>query len=348
MQPEIDIRKMAKELIRQAVLEYASDIHILPDLEAYDIYLRHAGGLHIWKTISLELGERLIAYYKYLADMDVGEHRRPQSGSARMELDENERHLRFSTMTNLHARESLVIRLLNSMQNFDLRQHTFFPQTIDHLESLVNRQSGLILFSGPVGSGKTTTMYQLLRTIIQEEQKNIICIEDPVEIEESAFLQLNVNEQAGISYEKLLRQSLRHHPDIIIIGEIRDEETAQAVIRAALTGHLILATVHAKNAEGVVSRLLDLGVSEFLLKQVIHGVVFQKMLPRYCAQCGTHAQIACSHYHKMDKQAVLFDVRDSYDSLMNHNEGLNFNAWLERALKNDAISEKTYLQHYIS
>lgn len=342
----LTIDEIAQEIISEAIIIHSNDIHILPESEEYIVYLRTSQYLKAVRHLKNEEGQRLIAYFKYLGDMDVGEHRRPQSGSCKMILENQERDLRFSTMTNFHAQESLVIRILNPMETIDLRSHSFFPQVIDELERLVKYQSGLILFSGPVGSGKTTTMYQLIRNENQEQTKNVICIEDPVEIEEVNFLQIQVNHQAGITYESLLKQSLRHHPDIIIIGEIRDEETAQAVIRAALTGHLILATVHAKNAEGVLPRLMELGVSKELITQVLIGVVFQKMLPRYCKKCNENTQLKCKHIAADSKQAVLFDVRqgeslEKMDPFL-HRNVFNFNSWLRKALKNEYIDQATF------
>lgn len=340
------IEEIAQDIIGEAVKIHSNDIHILPESGEYIVYLRTSQYLKAIRHLTGEEGQRLVAYFKYLGNMDVGEHRRPQSGSYKITLKDQERDLRFSTMTNFHANESLVIRILNPIETIDLRSFSFFPPVIDDLERLVKYQSGLILFSGPVGSGKTTTMYQLIRNENQSLAKNVICIEDPVEIEEVNFLQIQVNNQAGITYESLLKQSLRHHPDIIIVGEIRDEETANAVIRAALTGHLILATIHAKNAEGVLPRLIELGISKQLIAQVLIGIVFQKMLPRYCKLCKENSLSNCQHMAVDQKQAVLFDVRQG-EALEKINcplqeDSLTFNSWLGKALENEYIDQTTF------
>lgn len=337
-----ELEEFSLELLQVALDARIPDIHILPDQVTYKVFLRMNSGLKLYEEISYDLGLRLIAHFKYLGDMDIGDSRRPQSGACKLQLKQGELNLRLSTMTNFHANESLVLRLMTAMQDFDLASHTFFPDLIPDLERLVKYDSGLILFSGPVGSGKTTTMYQLLRQETRINPKKVICIEDPVEIEVPDFLQIQVNHKAGITYNRLLKQCLRHHPDIIVVGEIRDEETAQAVIRSALTGHLILATVHAKNAEGVVDRLEELGVSRQLLRQVMLGVVFQKMIPRYCTPCQDNAQLDCDHIPTSQKKSVLFDVRTRNLLSENKKQMENFNYWMRKALKNGSINQESY------
>ena len=217
--------------------------------------------------------------------MDVGEKRKPQSGAAHLMVDDHAIELRFSTITNVLLLESLVIRVIRQQAKNQPTIRTYFPEDILLLTSLIRRKSGLILFSGPVGSGKTTTIYQLLRARMAEETLQIITMEDPVEIYEEKFLQTEVNEMAGISYDVLIKSSLRHHPDVLMIGEIRDEETARMSIRGALTGHLMIATIHAKDALGVIARLQELKVTNEQLKQTLIGVVSQRLVPRYCYKC---------------------------------------------------------------
>ena len=233
-------------------------------------------------NISEEEGGRLITYFKYLSNMDVGEKRRPQSGSLAYSLGKDTtQDLRLSTISNYHNQESLVIRLLEVKEEVFLDKSNFFQEELRLMKRLVQLRSGLILFSGPVNSGKTTTMYQLVRDRMKNTNLQVIAIEDPVEIEEEKFLQIQVNEKAGSTYEASLKASLRHHPDIIIVGEIRDEETARMAIRGALTGHLIIASIHAKNAEGVLSRMNELGISNDMLGQTVVAIVFQKLLPLF-------------------------------------------------------------------
>lgn len=219
-----------------------SDVHVLPEQKHYDIYFRLNGQMSKQFYLDHEEGSRLISYFKFRSNMDVSEKRRPQSGSMTFQLKEKAVDLRFSTISNYQSQESLVIRLLKQKETSDEDIKTFFHYEYSLLKKLVDSKSGLLLFSGPVDSGKTTTMYHLVKNRLEGEKQQVITVEDPVEIEESTFLQCQVNEPAGVSYEHLLKSSLRHHPDVIIVGEIRDEETAKMVIRGALSGHLIVAS----------------------------------------------------------------------------------------------------------
>ena len=272
------IEKDAKELIDAAVNQNISDIHILPKDHQYIIYFRKNGELTYFMTQTIEWGKRLISYFKFLANLDVGEKRKPQSGAIHFNRDEGQLELRLSTMTNVYLLETIVIRVIRQTKAQGSPFRTFFPQQMIKLKSLIRRKSGLIIFSGPVGSGKTTTIYQLLRERMDEELIQVITMEDPVEIIEERFLQTEVNVRAGITYEALIKASLRHHPDILVIGEIRDEETARMVIRGALTGHLMVATIHAKTALGVIGRLQELNISRTQISQTLIGVISQRLI----------------------------------------------------------------------
>ena len=307
--------------------------------------------------ISADDGSRLITYFKYLASMDVGEKRIPQSGSLLFTLEQDEmQDLRLSTISNYHNKESLVIRLLEIKDEVLLEKSTLFQEELRLMKRLILLKSGLILFSGPVNSGKTTTMYQLVRDRMQNTQLQVIAIEDPVEIEEEKFLQIQVNEKAGNTYEASLKASLRHHPDIIIVGEIRDEMTAKMAVRGALTGHLIIASIHAKNAEGVLSRLNELGISDDMLRQTIVAIVFQKLLPLYCYLCDGTCGIYCSKFPVNHKRSSLYDVlRSDHIQTEIMNNSLNtsekrdrsFNHLLKKVYAYGFISEDTYFQYFI-
>ena len=304
-----------------------------------------------------EEGGRLITYFKYLAIMDVGEKRRPQSGSLIYSVGEDQvQDLRLSTISNYHNKESLVIRLLEVKEEVYLEKSTLFQEELRLMKRLVLLRSGLILFSGPVNSGKTTPMYQLVRDRMRHNQLQVITIEDPVEIEEEKFLQIQVNEKAGNTYEASLKASLRHHPDIIIVGEIRDEETARMAIRGALTGHLIIASIHAKNAEGVLSRMNELGISNDMLRQTVVAIVFQKLLPLYCFLCDGPCGIYCPKFPVKQKRASLYDVLTSgnirTESSPDHINpsyfsDRNFNCLLQKVCSYGFISEDTYYQYFI-
>jgi competence protein ComGA len=355
----MDIESFARHLLTIADAFKTSDIHVLPEQKHYGVYFRLNGQMEKQYYLDIEEGSRLISYFKFLSNMDVGERRKPQSGSYAFSLNQRELDLRFSTMTNYRAQESLVIRLLEKQDKVELMQGTFFRHELKQLQALVEYKSGLLLFSGPVDSGKTTTMYHLVKNRSKEEKQQVICIEDPVEIEEDDFLQLQVNEAANITYERLLKSSLRHHPDVLVIGEIRDEETAKMVVRGALTGHLIIASLHAKNPEGVLARLQELGVSIELLRQTIIGIAFQKLLPIYCGLCEGECQSICSHYPPFQKRSVLYEVQcgenlekllsgEWVDESLNHIEASReFNTLLKKVYAYGFISKKTYARYLI-
>lgn len=353
----MNVENFTKFLIEQAKENASSDIHILPDKEKYIVYFRMSGKLDKKYFLTIENGVRLIQYLKYLANMDVGDHRKCQGGSLVYDLGkQNEQDLRLSTIANYHGQESMVIRILESQEEIILEEHTFLKEELRKIKELVNYRSGLILFSGPVNSGKTTSIYQLIRARQKKADLQIITIEDPVEIEEESFFQIQVNEESGNSYEESLKASLRHHPDMVVVGEIRDEETAKMVLRGALTGHLILASVHAKNAEGVISRMMELGVSFELLKQTLVGIVFQKLLPIYCELCAGDCQSHCTHNGRNEKRTSLYDLLESKDiqnldldclQLSTMKRKRNFNHLLKKVYSYGYITENTHQQYFI-
>ncbi|MGF3067201.1 competence type IV pilus ATPase ComGA [Facklamia sp. P12945] len=346
------IEELSKSLINEAISLLASDIHFMPIIDNYQIFFRVNGQLHFHKNVPLSLGRKIIAHYKFLANMDVGEKRRPQSGACPFKISEEQTiELRLSTITNVNLIESLVVRVIFSkIHNFQ-QINSYFPNQIDRIRKLIRRKSGMILISGPVNSGKTTTIYQLLRERMNEEKLQIITMEDPVEIKEASFLQTQVNEKIGISYDLLIKSSLRHHPDILFIGEIRDEETARMTLRGALTGHLMIATIHAKDTFGVIARLKELTISEQQLKQSLIGVISQRLVPRFCPFCKSSVQVSCNHIPKKFHRAALFEILDGQQlkEYLNHfNLPLNFsplNHQLRKAWAYGYITKKEY-EHF--
>lgn len=356
----VDTEAFAVHLLTIADSYRTSDIHILPEQKHYDIYFRLNGQMEKQYYLDRDEGTRVISYFKFLSNMDVGEKRRPQSGGMTFQLSDKAIDCRFSTISNYQLQESLVIRLLKQKEEENQSPGIFFTHEWNKLEQLVQSKAGLLLFSGPVDSGKTTSMYHLIKNRTSGEKQQVITVEDPVEIEEKTFLQTQVNETAGVTYEHLLKSSLRHHPDVIIVGEIRDEETARMVIRGALTGHLIVASIHAKNAAGVIARMQELGVSTSLLKQTLIGVAFQTLLPLYCALCEANCQTYCTHYARGRKRLALFEVMSAKElESITENKGSErepesilvkreFNHLLEKVFMNGFINEKTYKRYYIS
>ena len=269
----MDLERNFTKTLATAIDQRASDLYLLPRERAYQLLTLTSGKLELIAQYSLAAGQQLISYLKYQADMAVSEHRRPQTGALRWPHHQGAPiDLRLSTVGDYRGQESLVVRFIYRLTE---QYQLMVPDQWTTLQAACQKR-GLILFAGPMGSGKTTTMYRLAREL--KEDHVIMTIDDPVEIDEPAFIQLQVNELAQMGYQDLLRVGLRHRPDIFIIGEIRDPETAQIATRAALSGHLVLATVHARSAAGVLARLRQLGVSEHYLDQTVSLVCYQRLI----------------------------------------------------------------------
>lgn len=260
--------------ITQCIESKTSDLYILPNETGYRVMFNSQIQLTTLDQLNKEEGNQLITYLKYRANMAVSEHRRPQVGAILWEIKQQKINLRLSSVGDFKGNESLVVRFIYPLAQ--LKNQQLVPQQWSQLEQIISRR-GLVLFSGPMGSGKTTTMYQLAQHCCQSQI--VMTIEDPVEIQEPNFIQLQVNDRAQMNYEQLLKVGLRHRPDVFIIGEIRDEVTAKMAVKAALSGHLVMATVHAQNTFGVVNRMLQLGVAPEYLEQVIQGICYQRLLP---------------------------------------------------------------------
>ena len=209
--------------------------------------------------------------------MDIGEKRRPQNGAITITLEDKVVGLRLSTLPTAYL-ESLVIRLIPQYNILPLEQLSLFPNTAHRLISLLKHSHGMIIFTGPTGSGKTTTLYSLLHHTQELLNRNVITLEDPIENQSEKMLQVQINEKAGITYAVGLKAALRHDPDVIMVGEIRDAETAKIAIRASLTGHLILTTMHSRDAEGAIFRLLEFGVSWLEIQQSVIAVTAQRLV----------------------------------------------------------------------
>lgn len=267
------VQDIARALISEARKQGAQDIYLIPKKETHEVFLRVGDDRVFLNQLDSQQAASLISHFKFVAGMNVGEKRRSQLGSCDYDIGDTQVSLRLSTVGDYRGQESLVIRLL-----FDGRRELRY--WFDGLELAKDMlgQRGLYLFAGPVGSGKTTLMHQLVAEAFAGQQ--VISIEDPVEIKEEAFLQLQLNEAIGLTYDSLIKLSLRHRPDVLIIGEIRDTETARAVVRASLTGAVVLSTVHAKSIPGVYARLLELGVSKEELTACLAGISYQRLIAK--------------------------------------------------------------------
>ena len=221
--------------------------------------------------------KKLLAYIKYEAALSVTHPLQPQSGLLTLTLNQVPLYCRVSILPTYHY-QSLVLRLLYQEKTKSLEELSYLHASSNTLKTLVNHPSGLVVISGATGAGKTTTAYALMKHLKDDQNKTIITLEDPVECYIKSFLQIPINEQTGLTYERGLKEILRHDPDVIVIGEIRDQASAKQALRAALTGHLVITTVHATSCLGTIHRLLDLGLSLDDLIHVTHGIVHQRLI----------------------------------------------------------------------
>ena len=265
------VQEIAQKIIATAKKKGAQDIYFIPKEATYELHMRIGDERCLVDSYEFNVLSAVISHFKFVAGMNVGEKRRSQLGSCDYQYGEKLSSLRLSTVGDYRGHESLVIRLLHDEEQ-DLH---FWFQDMNELGKQY-RQRGLYLFAGPVGSGKTTLMHELAKSLFKGQQ--VMSIEDPVEIKQEDMLQLQLNEAIGLTYENLIKLSLRHRPDLLIIGEIRDSETARAVVRASLTGATVFSTIHAKSIRGVYERLLELGVTEEELAVVLQGVCYQRLI----------------------------------------------------------------------
>ena len=266
------VTEFAKEMIKNADSCGAQDIYVIPRQDNYELYMRVGQERRLIDVYRPDFMASLIGHFKFVAGMMVGEKRRSQLGSCDYDCGDGQRvSLRLSTVGDYRGLESLVIRVLHS----ERRELVYWNQGIQPIMDALDYR-GLYLFAGPVGSGKTTLMHELVQERFKGQQ--VISIEDPVEIKQDNVLQLQVNQAIDMTYDNLIKLSLRHRPDVLIIGEIRDKETARAVIRASLTGVTVLSTIHAKSVAGVYERLLDLGVDKSELDNALQGITYMRLI----------------------------------------------------------------------
>ena len=278
------IIKLVNTMIAQAVREGASDIHIEPDAEVLRIRYRVDGILREVMSPSRNLQSGVISRIKIMADLDIAEKRMPQDGRIQMKVGEKDVDIRLSTLPIIFG-EKLVMRLLDkSSVLLGLEEMGLSPATLEGFNRMIQRPYGLLLVTGPTGSGKTTTLYAALNGISSVE-RNLITIEDPVEYQLKYVNQVQVNMKTGMTFANGLRSILRQDPDVVMVGEIRDTETASIAIQAALTGHLVFSTLHTNDAPGSVARLLDMGAEPFLVSSSLIGVLAQRLVRKVCSKC---------------------------------------------------------------
>lgn len=274
---ETVVEQKCEQLLLKAYNFGASDILLVPESVHYRIYFRKYDRLLQAGELPHDLAERMISFYKFLAALDISERRKPQSGAFHKAMEQDQYAFRVSTLPSVFLKESLIIRLLLQNHTFPLTSLSYSKHAAEMLMELVKHRQGLLCFTGATGSGKSTSLYSLIQYCSSELNRHVISLEDPVENNQANLLQIQVNERAGVTYATGLKAILRHSPDIIMIGEIRDKETAKIAIEASLTGHLVVTTIHAKDSVNCLYRFIDLGVSVEELRQTVVGVVAQTL-----------------------------------------------------------------------
>lgn len=281
---EAPIIKLVNLLITRAVEGRASDIHIEPFEDELKVRYRIDGMLHDVESTPKKLQAAIVSRIKIMAKMNIAERRLPQDGRIRLKVGEREIDLRVSTIPVLYG-ESVVMRILRKEGIvIDLDLLGFPAQTLSAFNQLITKPHGILLVTGPTGSGKTTTLYGALDKINSPDKK-IITVEDPVEYQLKGVNQIQVKPQIGLNFANTLRHIVRQDPDIIMIGEVRDLETAEIAIQSALTGHLVFSTLHTNDAPSAITRLIDMGVENFLLSSTIRGILAQRLVRIICPAC---------------------------------------------------------------
>lgn len=276
--------KLVNSLVEQALKMKASDIHIEPLMDKVRVRFRIDGDLHETLEIPIKSHSAIVTRIKVMAGMNISEKRLPQDGRIEMNVDSAAIDMRISVLTTVYG-EKIVLRILN--RNNFLKSKFELGLTSENLEkfdSIMECPNGIILVAGPTGSGKTTTLYAYLNEL-NKINKNIITVEDPVEYKIYGINQVQANSKIGLSFASGLRSILRQDPDIIMIGEIRDEETAEIAVRAAITGHLVISTIHTNDAPSAIIRLQDMGIKTFLVAASLRGVISQRLVKKICTNC---------------------------------------------------------------
>ncbi|UCC60281.1 MAG: Flp pilus assembly complex ATPase component TadA [Dehalococcoidia bacterium] len=278
-------------MLRQAVRDRASDIHIEPQEDCVLVRNRIDGVLHEAVRLPIGVHSAVMTRIKVLSNLNIAERRRPQDGQFSAEVGKKKVDFRVATVEGSHG-EMAVLRVLDkSMLVMKLSELGMSPAVLQPFENLLAAPFGMILVSGPTGSGKTTTLYAALQQL-DAQQRNIMTIEDPIEYGFKGINQIQVNRQANITFAVGLRAIMRLDPDIILVGEIRDKETATTAVQAAITGHLVLSSIHANDAVSALIRLIDMGVEPFLVSSAVVGSLSQRLIRRICTYCGQRAEIS--------------------------------------------------------
>ena len=312
---ETPVIQLVNQLIQRSLDLGASDIHIESVDGGLRIRYRIDGVLQDGATpVDERLSAAVISRIKLLANLNIAERRLPQDGRIMMRVKGHELDLRVSSLPTVHG-ECVVMRVLDRQSvQLDIEDMGFSPDILKHYLSLLNRPHGVLLLTGPTGSGKTTTLYASLSNLDSDSLK-IITVEDPVEYQLEGINQIPVQSQIDLTFARALRSILRQDPDIIMIGEMRDTETAQISVQAALTGHLVLSTLHTNTAAGAITRLEDMGVERFLITAAVNGVLAQRLLRKLCTACKRPAQLDAEQLARLGMTGEASEEAEVYEAV---------------------------------
>lgn len=285
---EEPIVKMVDLILAQAIRDGASDIHIDPLEKSLRVRYRIDGVLHPVYEPRKNLQQAIISRIKILSNLNIAERRLPQDGRFKMLYDGRPIDFRVSTMPTMHG-ECAVLRILDNNRSFGLEELGLEEKELALMKELLGRPNGILLVTGPTGSGKSSTLYAALRSM-ESVERNIVTLEDPVEYQLDSIRQSQVHPQVGLTFAAGLRSLLRQDPDVVMVGEIRDKETAHIAVEASLTGHLVLSTLHTNDAAGAVTRLLEMGIEPYLLASALEAVIAQRLVRRICPDCKTQVE----------------------------------------------------------
>ncbi len=319
MAQELPVIRIVEALLKHAILQEASDIHIEPDEKEVRIRYRIDGMLHDAMALPKTVLAGIVARIKILSNLKLDEHRLPQDGRFKIEQDGRRIAFRVSILP-VYSGEKIVMRLLDEgSKGLTLEAMGLWGEALEKIHRAIKRPNGMILVTGPTGSGKTTTLYTAM-DILNTPTVNISTVEDPIEYKMSRINQTQVSPQIGLTFSQGLRALLRQDPDIIMVGEIRDKETMEIAIHAAMTGHLVLSTLHTNSAAGAIPRLLDMGAEAFLVASTVNVVMAQRLVRKLCSDC---------------RQPFALDA----EILKSLGEEVNLDKLLETAAKNNFLDK---------
>ena len=308
---EVPITDIVNNIILDGIKRKASDIHFDPYEKGLRIRMRIDGSLMDYSHVPLYIQKNMITRIKIIAGMNITESRVPQDGAIKNRLENVNVDLRVSSLpTNLG--EKIVIRILDySMSSAGIEELDFNKENYNKVIKMMNEPNGIILVTGATGTGKSTTVYSILQRL-NTEDRNIITVEDPIEMNIEGINQVQVISEIGLTFANVLRSILRQDPDVIMIGEIRDDETARIAVRASITGHLVLSTIHTNNSLNTIERLTDMSVERYLLGAALTGIISQKLARRLCKHCRT-SRAATDYERNVFKEALNIDVKEIYE-----------------------------------